>query len=461
MAEEGTPSVNSDELENIANPLARGLRSIHFGGGGDSGDQEQAQGDGQDHDQECKQHGAEENQGQSQQQQQEQGQGEQKQDEEEKQDEPNPDPTANQQQINPQQQQQQNRSNQSANQESNQQVSNQQSLSPTTELSIHSSSQPQSNPSNNPPNPSNDQPNDSPNDPPNDPPSNPPSNPPIIDGTQSNSVYFFNHNNVDILNQLDHGLVLENENLYDQIDLAEKEYQKLQLQLQQKTLQMEQVLYAFGNQRKVVIGLIKEIQERDGEIDSLQQKLSVREITPLDREIINGLKDQVKNLQNSLSLRDEQYKKAKQETIDIEQLLEQEQNEHTKTLNKLFILQESIDKWNIKLPFDNNLPLSITNETVHEIHNAIVAMERDNKQQDLFIQNIRGIHLKDVNIDNTNVQYLLNKISQGHAFNSKVIKELKCIVESKMNISANSPKNDMNEIHETTEIPTSADFVTD
>ena len=316
------------------------------------------------------------------------------------------------------------------------------------------SQQPNSSQNNAPnhPNPPNIQPNDQPND--------PASNPPIMDSTQSNSVKFFNHNNVDILNQRDHRLVLENENLYDQIDLAEKEYQKLQLQLQQKTLQMEQVLHTLDNQRKVVIELTKGLQERDGTIDSLKQKLSLREITPLDAsdfdsdcehsETINDLKDQIKNLQNSLSLMDKKYQDLNQENIKNQSLLEKEKNRFFENEKDLH------DKWGINLYFDQRLQ-DILDEKIIEMRNIIDTMDTRYKGRDFFI----NMDLKDVDIENINIDYIINKMKQGQIFNNKVITRLKCTIVLKNDNNGNTQNSDMNEIRETVETPTSADFATD
>ena len=190
-------------------------------------------------------------------------------------------------------------------------------------------------------------------------------NPLTIDSTQS--VRFF-YNNVDSVNGRENGLLIENEKLYNQINILETEIQDLK----NKQFENEKQPYMdlLKKQRDIMIQLTATLNARDKEIKNLKQvilmkEIDLKEITPIDtsdgdsshsellkeniklKDEIQMLKselalrneechrlqklmeihqdkfaNQIRKVKNSLSLRDEQYQELQQQNIDYQRFLE-------------------------------------------------------------------------------------------------------------------------------------------
>ena len=93
-------------------------------------------------------------------------------------------------------------------------------------------------------------------------------------------------------------------------------------------------------------------------------------------------------------------------------------------------LNDLKDKWDTDKVFDNDLPL-LRNETMIDIRSDLRKMDSDNQRLDFYINRILNVLLKDIDINNTSLDYLLGKAKQGQVFNNNIISKLKNMVVSK------------------------------
>ena len=246
--------------------------------------------------------------------------------------------------------------------------------------------------------------------------------PNIIDSTQSNSVRFFS-NNVDSINNFESDLINENEDLFDRIGILEKELMEIQQHKQQQSQQSKNFFNIMVRQKDLVMEMTNVLRERDEEIAVLKQQLQgqpmIKEMTPL---AVSETEIELENMIEDLKKKNEEMKK----------------NLNIKDIELNIIKNELNDlkrKWDINIEELNgkDLPI-ITEEKISEMKDVLKNIDYLCVGRfDFYIKNIRYQVLKDIDINNTNVDYLLNKMEKAQGLSEIIVSRFKLLIETNKN----------------------------
>ena len=180
-------------------------------------------------------------------------------------------------------------------------------------------------------------------------------------------------------------------------------------------------------------------------IDQLKNKLNEKNKLIDDFKSLNNKYNQLKNSMNET--KNENEKKYNDLLRKYENLSQEKDgsisNERERVSMELTVMQSNYNdlkqKWEIKEPFNINLP-NISNEKQIDIENHIKNIKNYHNHLYHFIIKIHSILMTNSNND-TNINYLMDKLSQGQAFNDKIILKLKNIFESNQDTGGNNDSN--------------------